>query len=67
MIFWVFIFFSCLEPTVEKQLYENDFRHYYGDFFESTILKLPDHNYVQSSFATVSRYFDNSIWKTPYS
>ena len=49
MILFVFIFIFCLEPTVRDQLYENDFCHYYGIFFESTILKLLDHSYVQSS------------------
>ena len=56
MIFCIF----CLEPTVTEQLDENDFRHYYGIFFESTIPKLLDHSYVQGSFAT--RHFDNGIW-----
>ena len=46
---------------------ENNFRHYHGNFFESTILKLHDHNYVQSSLAAITRYFDSGIWKTPYS
>ena len=55
MIFCIF----CLEPTVTEQLDENDFRHYYGIFFESTIPKLLDHSYVQGSFAT--RHFDNGI------
>ena len=41
---------------------ENNFRQYYGIFFESTILKLLDHSYVQSPFATITRYFDNGIW-----
>ena len=46
MIFWVFIFIFCLEPTVREQLDKNDFCHYYGNFFESTVLKLLDHSYV---------------------
>ena len=54
-----FLFF-CLEPTVRDQLHENDFRHYYGIFFESTILKLLDYSYVQISFATIKRHF--GIW-----
>ena len=57
----------CLEATVIKQLDENKARHYYGNFFKSTILKLLDHSYVQSSFRTNRRHFDNGIWKTPYS
>ena len=52
MIFSVFIFIFCLEPTLREQLDENDFRHYY--FFESTILKLLDGRYVQNSFATIT-------------
>ena len=40
MIFCVSIFNFCLEPTVREQLDENDFCHYYGIFFESTIAKL---------------------------
>ena len=61
MIFCVLIFIFSLEPTVREQLDENDFRHYYDNFFECTILKLPDHSYVQSSFATVTKHFDNGI------
>ena len=63
MIFCVWILIFCLEPTVREQLNENDFRHCYGNFFEITILKLPDHSYVQSSFATITRHIDNGIWK----
>ena len=62
MIFCIFIFILCLEPTVTEQLNENDFRHYNGIFFESTILKLLDHSYFQSSFATITRHFDKGIW-----
>ena len=42
MIFCVSIFISCLEPTAREQLDQNDFRRYYGIFFESTSLKLLD-------------------------
>ena len=59
--YFVFPFSFCLEPTVTEQLDENDFRHYYGIFFESTILKLLDHSYVQSFFATITKHFDNGI------
>ena len=62
MKFCVLIFIFCLEPTVREQLDENDFRHYYGIFFESTILKLLDHSYVQSCFATIRRHFGTRIW-----
>ena len=54
MIFRVFILIFCLEPTVREQLDQNDFRHYYGNFLESTILKLPDYIYVENSFATIT-------------
>ena len=53
MIFFVSIFIFCLEPMVREGLDENDFRHYYGIFFESTIPKLLDHSYVQCSFAKI--------------
>ena len=62
MIFRVFILIFCLELTVREQLDQNDFRHYYGNFLESTILKLPDHSYVENSFATITRHFENDIW-----
>ena len=62
MIFCVFIFIFCLEPTVREQPDENDSRSYYGVYFESTILKLIDHSYVQSSLARITRHFDNGIW-----
>ena len=42
MIFCVSIFIFCSEPALREQLDENDFRHCYGIFFESTILKLLD-------------------------
>ena len=57
MIFCVSIFIFCLE-----QLDENDFYHYYGIFLEGIIPKLLDHSYVQSSFATITRHFDNGMW-----
>ena len=42
MILCVSNFIFCLEPKVREQLDENDFRHCYGIFFESMILKLLD-------------------------
>ena len=57
----VFSFLFCLELTVREQLDESDFRHYYGIFFEGTMVKLLGHSYVQSSFATITRHFDNGI------
>ena len=32
----------------------------------AVIPKLLDHSYIQSSFPTIMRRLDNSIWKTPY-
>ena len=61
MIFCLFVFIISLEPTLREQLDENNFRHYYGSFFESTILKVLDHSYVQSSFLTITRDFDKGI------
>ena len=61
MMFCVLIFSFCLEPEIREKMGENEFRHYYSNFFESIILKLPDHSYVQSSFATITRYFDKGI------
>ena len=40
---WYFVFsflFFCLETTVKKLLDENDFRHGFGNYFESAILKV---------------------------
>ena len=62
MIFCVFIFIFSLEPTVREQPDENDFHRYYSIFFESTILKVLDHSYFQSSLARIRRHFDNGIW-----
>ena len=58
MIFRVSIFIFCLEPTVREQLDENDFRHCYGIFFESTILNLLD----QAMFKVLScsKFFRNN-------
>ena len=47
MTFCVFSFIFRLEPTVRKQLDENNFRHYYGIFFVSTILNLLDSTFQQ--------------------
>ena len=35
-------------------------------FFLSTILELLDHSYVESSFATISRLFNNGIWNDTF-
>ena len=62
MIFCISIFIFCLEPKVTEQLDENDFHHYYGIFFESTILKVLDHSYLQSTltkaFETMTTVFE---------
>ena len=62
MIFCVSVFIFCLEPTVREQLDEKNFRHCYGIFIDNNILKLLWSNHVQSSFATITRHFDNAIW-----
>ena len=51
----VFIFIFRLEPTVREQLDENNFRHYYGIFFESTILNLLDHisEFIRNNYKTL--------------
>ena len=53
LIFCIFIFIFCLEPTVREQLDENDFR--------LSIFFRPDHSYVRSSFATIRRHSDNEF------
>ena len=35
-------------------------------FFESVILKVLDHSYVQNSFSAIARHLDNGIWNKPY-
>ena len=57
MIFCVSIFIFCLEPTVREQLDENDFRHCYGIFFESTILNLLD----QATFKVLSQQLQDTL------
>ena len=61
MIFCVFIYIFCLESMLREQRMRMTC-HYHGIFFKSTILKLLDHSYAQSSFVTIRRHFDNSIW-----
>ena len=69
MIVCVSIFIFLFRTNGKRTIDESDLRHYYGHFFESTILKLLDHSYVQSSFATFRRHFDNfnAFEVTPYS
>ena len=57
MIFCVFIFIFCLEQTVREELDENDFRHCYRVFFESTILKLLH----QAMFKVLSQQLQNIL------
>ena len=45
MMFYVF-YFDFWFRTDGMTVSENDFHHYYGILFESTILKLLDHSYV---------------------
>ena len=61
MIFCVSIFIFCLESTVTEQPDGNDFRHYY-DFFFRNYHSETTCCYVQSSFATITKHFDNGIW-----
>ena len=62
MIFCVSFFIFCLEPTVREQLDEDDFRHCYGIFFRKYRSETTWSSHVQSSFATITRHFDNDIW-----
>ena len=57
MVFCVSIFIFRLEQTVREQLGENDFRHCYGIFFESTILKLLD----QAMFKVLSQQLQDTL------
>ena len=62
MEFLVFISIFCLETTVR----ENNWLRTTSVtamviFFESVILKVLDHSYVQSSFSTITRRLDNDI------
>ena len=62
MEFRVFISIFCLETTVR----ENNWLRTTSVtamviFFESVILKVLDHSYVQSSFSTITRHLDNGI------
>ena len=54
LVFHVFIFIFCLEVR-KRYLDESDFRHCYGNFFVSAILKV--------TFSTIARHIDNSILK----
>ena len=60
MIFCVFNFIFRLEPTVREQLDEDNFRHYHGLFFESTILNLLDH-IIFFLFFTITYTSDKNI------
>ena len=62
MEFLVFISIFCLETTVR----ENNWLRTTSVtamviVFESVILKVLDHSYVQSSFSTITRRLDNGI------
>ena len=67
MIFYVFILIFCLELTVREQLDENEFHHYYGILFESTILKLLDHSYVKVLLQQLGGTLTMEFKTTPYS
>ena len=69
MTFCVSIFIFRLEPTVREQLDENDFRRCYGNFFQSTILKLLDlamfkdlSHQLQDTLTTVFETIHYSLW-----
>ena len=62
MIFCLFVFIFCLKPMVTEQQMRTITVTTMVFLFESTILKSLDHNYVESSFATIKRHFDNGIW-----
>ena len=66
MIFCIIIFIFWLEPPVREQLDENNFRRYYSIFFESNLLKLLNHSYVESSFTAITRNLGNDIQRSPY-
>ena len=52
MIFYIFIFIISLELTLRQELYENDFPHYDGNLFESTILKVLE----EKDFTDIDRH-----------
>ena len=58
----VFLFYFVLEPTVRKQLDENDSCHCYGIFFRKCHSETTWSSYVQISVATTTRHFENGIW-----
>ena len=62
-LFRVFVFiFLFRNNGIREQLYQNDFRCCYGEFFfESVIPQVLDHSYVQSSFSTITRHLDKVI------
>ena len=68
-ILCIHVYFLFRNNVWREQLDKNNFCHCYSFFFcfffENTILKVLDYSYVQSSFSTITRHFDNSIWKTP--
>ena len=47
----------------KKHLDESDWHHYYGNFFESIILKVNWSQLIEGSFSIIERYIDNSILK----
>ena len=60
MIFCVYIFIFCLEPTVREQLDENKFCQCHGIFFESIFLKI----YDQVMFKGLSQRLQDTLATT---
>ena len=69
-ILYIHFYFLFRNNVWREQLDKNNFCHCYSFFFffffENAIPKVLDYSYVRSSFSTITRHFDNSIWKTPY-
>ena len=59
---FLFLFF-CLEATLGQDTYESDFRHCYGNFFESSIPEVTISQLCWSLFSTIARHINNSILK----
>ena len=59
-----FLFFLFRNTVIREQLDEDNFCRCYVFFPGSIIPKVPHRSYVPSSFSTITRQLDNSIWKT---
>ena len=64
MVYRVFIFIFCLEPTLGKDTWMRaTSTNVMVIFSKMPSWKLLGHNCIQSSFSTISRFIDNSILK----